>query len=422
MRGGTRWIAGAIAIATMLSLPGVAQAVFPGENGQIAFVSGRNGGDASADVYLLEGAGDLTPTPLTTGAGQHRHPAWSPDLTKLAYARWNAGANNVFVGGINESNPQTRLGFASSSVQADRPAWSPNGNRIAYESEVTDGSGQQDILVATVADDGSMVSEVNLTASPTLIEGKPAWSPDGKTIYYSRRALPPATDDDIVREPANNSSTFGSLVVDSATAEYQPAISPDGKRICFTHGAFGSAAADVYVADILDFGSGTPVNISDSAVGAYNCEWSPEGDQVAYVNGTFGNGSLVSDSPDDADDVDNATELTDNVDAVFDGNPNWAPKKPAFCQRKAATIAGTGDGETLFGTRRKDVIQGHGGPDRIIGRGGNDVICGGGGPDRLNGAQGKDTLFGGGGADVLNGGKGRDKCVGRRSEKKNCER
>src|SRR5687767_11833823 len=149
MHAGTKWIAGAICIATLLSLPGVAQAVFPGENGQIAFVSGRNGGDASSDVYLLEQAGDLTPTALTTGAGQHRHPAWSPDLKMLAYARWNAGANNIFVGDIDEPNPQTRLGFASSAVQADRPAWNPAGTKIAYESEATDGSGQQDILVAT---------------------------------------------------------------------------------------------------------------------------------------------------------------------------------------------------------------------------------------------------------------------------------
>jgi Tol biopolymer transport system component len=393
------------------TLPAEALAAFPGENGEIAFVSGRNGGDASADVYLLEQAGDLTPTPLTSGAGQHRHPAWSPDLTKLAFARWNSGANNIFVGDIDEPNPQTRLGFASSGVQADRPAWSPDGTRIAYESEVTDGSGQQDILVATVDEDGSTASEINLTNSPTLIEGKPAWSPDGKTIYYSRRGLMSA-DDDIVREPANNSSDIGSLVVFSGTAEYQPAISPDGKRICFTHGAFGSAAADVYVADILNFGSGTPVNISDSAIGAYNCEWSPEGDQIAYVNGTFGAGSLVSESPNDADDVDNPTELTDNVDAVFDGNPNWAPKKPAFCQDRAATIAGTDAGETIFGTKQKDVIQGHNGRDRIIGRGGNDRICGGKGRDTISGGKDKDKLFGGPDRDKLNGGPDRDRCDG----------
>lgn len=412
MSGRAKWLVGAVSIITAASLPAAALAVFPGENGQIAFVSGRDGGDGSADVYLLEQAGDLTPDKLTTGTGQHRHPAWSPDLTKLAYARWD-GANNekIFIGTLNEGNPQLRLGTGSSNVRDDRPAWNPAGTKIAFESEVTDGSGQMDILVASVNDDGATTGVVNLTNSPTLIEGKPAWSPDGKTIYYSRRGLM-NPDDDIVREPANNSSTVGSLVVFSGTPEYQPAISPDGKRICFTHGAFGSTAADVYVANILDFGSSTPVNISDSAIGAYNCEWSPEGDQVAFVEGIFGNGSLVSESPDDADNTPNATELTDNVDAVFDGNPNWAPKKPAFCNDRPATIAGTDEGERLRGTNGKDVFQGHGGPDTIIGRGGKDIICGGAKQDVLKGGKDNDKLFGNAGRDQLNGGKGRDKCDG----------
>ena len=397
---------------------------FPGRNGQIAFVSGRNGGDGNADVYLLEQAGDLTPTPLTTGAGQHRHPAWSPDLTKLAYARWN-GANNekIFIGSLNEGNPQLRLGTSASNVRDDRPAWNPAGTRIAFESEVTDGSGQMDILIAKLNEDGETTGVMNLTDSPTLIEGKPAWSPDGKWVYYSRRGLMSA-DDDIVREPADNSSTFGSIVVNSAVAEYQPAISPDGTRICYTRGPFGSATADVYVADIETFGVSGEHDIADSSIGAYNCEWSPEGDQVAFVEGIFGNGSLKSESPNDADDTPNATELTDNVDAVFDGNPNWAPKKPAFCNDKPATIAGTDAGEKLRGTTGRDVIQGHGGPDTIIGRGGRDVICGGGKKDVLKGGKDNDKLFGNGGRDQLNGGKGRDRCEGGggKDKAKACER
>ena len=67
MSGRAKWLVGAVSIITALSLPAAALAVFPGENGQIAFVSGRDGGDGSADVYLLEQAGDLTPDKLTTG-------------------------------------------------------------------------------------------------------------------------------------------------------------------------------------------------------------------------------------------------------------------------------------------------------------------------------------------------------------------
>jgi len=421
MSGRAKWLVGAVSIITALSLPAAAVAVFPGENGQIAFVSGRDGGDGSADVYLLEQAGDLTPDKLTTGTGQHRHPAWSPDLTKLAYARWDGGNQKIFIGGLGEGNPSNRVGPHDSTVRDDRPAWNPAGTRIAYESEVAETAGnptppnnptQMDIMIATVEEDGSALSAVNLTSTPTVTEGKPAWSPDGKWIYYSRRANA-SPDDDIVRERADGSSPAPEIIVNSTTAEYQPAISPDGTQICYTRGPFGAATADVYVAEIPPFGmvSGER-DIADSAIGAYNCEWSPEGDQVAFVEGTFGAGSLMSESPDDADNTANATELTDNVDAVFDGNPNWAPKKPAFCNDRPATIAGTDAGEKLRGTTGRDVIQGHGGPDTIIGRGGKDIICGGPKKDVLKGGKDNDKLFGNGGRDQLNGGKGRDKCDG----------
>jgi tricorn protease len=194
---GAKWRVGLLSVAAFLSLPAAALAVFPGENGKIAFVSGRGGpanDDSSADVYILSGPNGAV-DPLTTAAGQHRHPAWSPDLKQIAYARWETANNEkVWIDDLADPGPQDRLGPHASNVRDDRPSWSPKGNRIAYESEVTDGSGQMDILITNL-DTGVTI---NLTDSPNQIEGKPVWSPDGRTIYYSRRGLMSA-DDDILK-------------------------------------------------------------------------------------------------------------------------------------------------------------------------------------------------------------------------------
>lgn len=48
----------------------------------------------------------------------------------------------------------------------------------------------------------------------------------------------------------------------------------------------------------------------------------------------------------------------------FDGNPAWAPKRPAFCNEKPASIAGTDAADELRGTSERNVIQSHKGRDR----------------------------------------------------------
>ena len=113
-----------LSVVAFLSLPAAAPAVFPGENGKIAFVSGRGGpanDDSSADVYILNGPNGIV-DPLTTAAGQHRHPAWSPNLKTIAYARWDNAIRQdidekIFIDDLSDPGPQNdRLGPHASNV------------------------------------------------------------------------------------------------------------------------------------------------------------------------------------------------------------------------------------------------------------------------------------------------------------------
>ncbi len=113
--------------------------------------------------------------------------------------------------------------------------------------------------------------------------------------------------------------------------------------------------------------------------------------------------------------------------------------RTSSCRGVAATIVGTGGGDSLTGTGGPDVIAALGGNDSIIGLSGRDLVCAGGGndrvvvgaaadrvfggagldrlfgrggPDLLAGNPGADVLRGEGGADRLRGGRGFDRCVG----------
>jgi Tol biopolymer transport system component len=404
VRGTTRWTVGGILVAVLFSLPAGALAVLPGMNGEIAFVSGRGGpanDDSGADVYILDRPNGAV-EPLTSAAGQHRHPAWSPDRTEIAYALWNgAGDRDIWIHQAG-SPARSRL-EVSLAVQEDRPSWSPDGTKLAYESEVTDGSNQMDVLIYNLRTD----QVANLTNTAVAVEGKPVWSPDGETIFYSRRANMAATDEDIWWEPADNSEPPAFALI-SATAEYQPALSPDGTELCFTRGNFGTNDADIY--KVASSGLGPQIEISDEAVtvGDFNCAWSPNGKRIAYVTGVFTAGALVSKN---ANDTGSIASLTPDVAQHFDGNPDWAAKGTA-CEGRPVTIGGSKGDDELGGSSGRDVIAAYKGDDAVRAGAGNDIVCGGPGDDRLLGQDGNDKLSGGPGNDRLRGGPGEDRCDG----------
>ncbi|HEX6229985.1 MAG TPA: hypothetical protein VFZ41_11055 [Solirubrobacterales bacterium] len=330
-----------LALAALLVLPAVASAVLSGANGRIAYVSGRGYGDAKAQLYLRVAAGSTGfglnsgPFGLNT-TRQSRHPSWSPDRTKIAFARGEGEGFcpptdcDIFVIDLTAPVPFPQKLTNTPMINEDRPAWSPDGTRIAYESEVTNGSNQTDILVDPVGE-GATLNLTN-TGGAGQSEGKPAWTPDSSEIYYHKGDPTKENSLDVVKEPATGGAVTN-IVASPAVNEFQPSLSPDGKQLCFTRGTgVGfNATADVMVS--LANGGGQ-LDLSDDAVGGnYNCTWSPTGLLVAYVTGTFSTGDLYLE---DADDTSFPLPV-EAVPSVFDGNPDWAPDGRPECEDVAAT-------------------------------------------------------------------------------------
>lgn len=321
-----------LSLVGALAVPAVAHAVLSGTNGRILFASGRagaNGDDSQAKLYLRTtigstGGGSTGPT-LTPQAGQHRHPTWSPDRTKIAYARGPSGCNpdcDIFILDLTQQNATPDNITNSPNVTEDRPAWSPNGDRIAYESEVVNNSGQTDVLVQQEPF-GGLAGNLTNTPAANAFEGKPAWTPNSQTIYYAKGN--PSGNANIMKRPANGGAeTVG--VPDSGITEFQPSVSPDGSKLCFTlsNGGF-NATASILVAQVAN--PANQIVVSSSGLGDYNCTWSPDGQFVAYVTGTFTNGALTFER---ADNTGFPLTLEDDP-GNFDGNPDWAPDGRPRC-------------------------------------------------------------------------------------------
>ena len=324
-----------LCLMAMAALPQSAGAVLSGINGRIVMVSGRGataGDDTTSKLFLRtafggQGAGSASPITTANGANQHRHPTWSPDRTKIAYAEGPTTGSNfdIYILDLTNPNAAPQNITQSANVTDDRPAWSPDGTRIAFESENTDGSNQLNIKIYNVASGG--ITDLTSTATDTY-EHKPAWTPDSQTIFFGD-GNPSATtlnDMDILFMPATGGSAT-QVTVEGGMSEFQPSISPDGTEMCFTRGDLGDGNARVVVS--LTNGGGQqilPGNVSPAPAG-YNCTWSPDGTRIAYVQGVFTSGDLFIENSD----LSGSLLPLESTVSHFDGNPDWAPDGRPSC-------------------------------------------------------------------------------------------
>jgi Tol biopolymer transport system component len=139
----------------------------------IAFATGSD--DFDLISIALDG-GDIRP--LLASARTEMTPAWSPDGKQYAYVTDARGPREIWVRGLDQ-------GWARPLVARDaarpaalfRPYFSPDGHRIVYE----EAAGNHTIRIASVADGRGVPLDVNSTD-----QHSPAWSPDGNWIAYQR--------------------------------------------------------------------------------------------------------------------------------------------------------------------------------------------------------------------------------------------
>jgi TolB protein len=158
-------------------------------------------------------------------------PAWSPDGESLAYVSFEQGRAMVYSQSLTT---RQRILLASFPGSNSAPSWSPDGRQLAIVL-TRDGSSQ----VYLVRSDGSNLRRISSTDT---IDTEPNFSPDGRHLIFTSDRGGSAQ---IYRMPVNGGNA--ERLTFDGSSNYSPRYSPDGKSFVFAHfneGRFHIAVQD----------------------------------------------------------------------------------------------------------------------------------------------------------------------------------
>jgi len=277
-----------------------------GTQGRIAYMSVRD--NNNQDIFVLDVAKGSARR-LTRYKGYDNNPAWSPDGQRIAFETNRGTGRQIYVMSATGRAVTPVTNATDHGTANGDPTWSPDGTRLLYTSDVTSGPSGSDIYV--IPADGSGPA-VNLTNDPSAFNFHPAWAPNaGSTIKFAFTSNPVGGPNvfifDESKTPALTQLTTG--------GGYLPAWSPDGTKIAYVDPNVGSRDIFVRNAD----GTGTPTNLTDNAAADEYPAWSSDGSKIAFVSSRDGNAELYVMNADGT----NPRRLT--VNTTLDRGPAWQP-------------------------------------------------------------------------------------------------
>ena len=286
--------------------------------GQIAFSSNRDG---NYEIYVMDINGD-NPQKLTNHPHADTNPSWSPDGKRIAFmsARDGHGGHGpsiyeIYVMDADGGNQQ-RL---TNNPSDDRyPSWSPDGKRIAFESDRERKDNPHNIEIYVMDADGG--NQQRLTNNLTE-DQYPSWSPDGQRIVFSARREGHVVHNlDITYEIYVMDADGGNQqrLTNNRNNELSPVWSPDGERIAFSSDRKGDwQNFEIYV---MDADGGNLQRLTENRIIDRNPSWSPDSKRIAFSSYKPGDWESLEIYVMDADGG-NLQRLTNNPNA--DVGPAW---------------------------------------------------------------------------------------------------
>lgn len=194
--------------------------------------------DLLGDIYTIPATGGQAKA-LTSDIAWQMQPSFSPDGKYIVFTSDEGGGENIWM--MNPDGGQKHAISNETFRMVNSPAWSADGNHIAVRKHFTGtrslGAGEI-WMYSTSGGEGKM-----LVARPNQQKdmGEPAFSPDGRYVYYSQDVTP----GDIFEYSKDSEKGIYAIkrldllsgeievVISGRGGAIRPTLSPDGSKLSY---------------------------------------------------------------------------------------------------------------------------------------------------------------------------------------------
>jgi serine/threonine-protein kinase len=197
--------------------------------------------DGRPDVWVYNMSGESALRPLTQG-GNSGHPVWTPDSRRITFGSTRDGRPGIYWQSADGSGSAERLTTGEAGEGLFPESWSPDGRTLSFS--------KSNVPWTLSLDNGA--TPVRLVASNERGAGA-VFSPDGRWIAYrenTRAGTPGQPNEQIYLEPFPAMGRFYRV---SQAGGASPLWSPDGRQLFYRPGIAGmlSKGPSLMVVDII---------------------------------------------------------------------------------------------------------------------------------------------------------------------------
>ena len=183
---------------------------------RIAYVSAEGKAPAQRYQLIVADADGFGPRTVMQGSEPIMSPAWSPDGQSLAYVSFEGKASAIYVQRL--ATGERRRVSARSGING-APAWSPDGTRLAL---TLSRDGNLDLYTLDLA-----TQALTRVTSDDAIDTEPEWSRDGGSLYFTSDRAGNAQVYQVALEGAREAQRLTFTNAYNA----RPRLSPDGESL-----------------------------------------------------------------------------------------------------------------------------------------------------------------------------------------------